>query len=239
MNCKNCNIELTSKFCPDCGQKAQLERINGHYIKHEIQHLFHFEKGIFYTIKELLIRPGKSVRDFLTENRNRLVKPIFFIIVTSLIYTLVSNYFHIEEEYVNNLNDRKLSTTGSILKWVTDHYGYANILMGVIITFFVKLFFRKYNYNFYEILILLCFVMGIGMLIFSVFALLQGLTHNNLQGIAGISGLIYSTFAIADFFDRAKPINYIKSFFAYLLGMVIFMFLAGILGVIIDLTIKH
>lgn len=239
MNCKNCNIEVISKFCPNCGQKAQLERINGHYIKHEIQHLFHFEKGIFYTIKELLIRPGRSVREFLTENRNRLVKPIFFIIVTSLIYTFVSNYFHIEKEYVNNLSDRKLSTTGSILKWVTDHYGYANILMGVIITFFVKLFFRKYNYNFYEILILLCFVMGIGMLIFSVFALLQGLTHNNLQGIAGISGLIYSTFAIADFFDRAKPANYIKSFFAYFLGMVIFMLLAGILGAIIDLTIKH
>lgn len=239
MNCKNCNAEVISKFCPDCGQPSKLKRIDEHYIKHEIEHLLHFEKGIFYTIKELLIKPGKNIREFLTENRSRLVKPIFFIIVTSLIYTLISNYFHIEEEYLNNLNGRKLSTTGSILKWITDHYGYANIMMGVFIAFFVKLFFKKYNYNFYEILILLCFVMGIGMLIFSIFALFQGLIHINLQGIASIFAIAYTTFAIADFFDRTIPVNYIKSFFAYLLGMVIFMFLAGILGAIIDLTIKH
>src|SRR5690554_6793165 len=117
--CKNCNTKLNGKFCSNYDKKAQLERINGHYIKHEIEHLLHFERGIFYTIKELLIRPGKNVREFLTENRSRLVKPIFFIIVTSLIYTFVNQYFHIEEQYVQP-NKPKDTTT----KWIQDHYGY-------------------------------------------------------------------------------------------------------------------
>lgn len=230
-SCKSCNAVLNGKFCSNCGRKAKLERINGHYIKNEIEHLLHFEKGIFYTIKELLIRPGKSTREFLTENRSRLVKPIFFIIVTSLIYTLVTHYFHIEEQSVNY----KYTSTGVILKWITDHYGYSNIMMAGFIAFFVKLFFRKYNYNFYEILILLCFVMGIGMLILAVFALLQGLIHFDLLQIASVLSLIYTTLAIADFFGRTKPVNYIKSLAAYFLGAIIFYALAVFLGIVIDL----
>ena len=234
--CKNCNTELSGKLCSDCGQEAILERINGQYIKSEIKHLLHFEKGLFYTIKELLIRPGKSVRTFLTENRNRLVKPIFFIIVTSLIYTLVSQYFQIEEQYVN-YDVGEFKTTGVILKWIQDNYGYSNILMGVFIAFFVNFFFKKYNFNFYEILILLCFVMGFAMLIGALFALLQGLIHFDLMGIAGILFMIYATFAIADFYDRTKPANYVKAFISYLLGMIIFIVLIVFSGIIIDLIL--
>lgn len=221
MNCKSCNIEVISKFCPNCGQKAQLERINGHYIKNEIQHLFHFEKGFFYTIRELLLRPGQSVRTFLTENRSKYMKPITFIIVTSLIYTLVNQYFNIDGQYEN----LKLQKTHIIQKWMQDHVGYSNILLGVLIAFFVKLFFRKYNYNFYEILILLCYITGVGMLIFTVFALLQELIHFDLLGISSFSVIAYTSFAIADFFERTKPANYVKILFAYILGSLLFSIL--------------
>src|SRR6478609_1967830 len=106
MNCKNCKAQVASNYCPSCGQPANLKRIDGHYILHEIEHVLHFEKGILYTIRELLVRPGDNVRHFITENRSRLVKPVIFIIVTSLIYTLVSHYFHIDDGYVN-FNEKK------------------------------------------------------------------------------------------------------------------------------------
>lgn len=236
--CKNCNAELNGNYCSNCGQPAKLKRIDAHYIKHEIENGLNFDKGIFYTIKELLIKPGKNVREFLTETRSRLVKPIIFIIVTSLIYTLVNHFFHIEEQYVK-FNETNVTTTGSIMRWIQENYGYANILMGIFIAFFIKLFFRKSSYNFYEILILLCFVMGISMLIVTLFALIQGLTHTDLMQISGILFLVYSTFAIADFFDKRKAKNYLKSFVAYMLGMITFFVSAIILGNVIDLIIKH
>lgn len=236
--CKNCNAELNGNYCSNCGQPAKLKRIDAHYIKLEIEKVLNFDKGIFYTIKELLIKPGENVREFFTKNRSRLVKPIIFIIVTSLIYTLVNHYFHIEEQYVN-FNETKTSTTGSIMKWIQENYGYANILMGIFIAFFIKIFFRKSSYNFYEILILLCFVMGIGMLILTLFSLIQALTHFDLMQIAGILFMVYATFAIADFFDKRKVKNYLKSFIAYMLGMITFFASAVILGKIIDLIIKH
>ena len=83
MNCKNCNTEISSKFCPDCGQPTSLKRIDGHYIIHEIEHILHFGRGISFTIRELVINPGQNIKNYLLETRSRLVKPIIFIIITS------------------------------------------------------------------------------------------------------------------------------------------------------------
>ena len=238
MNCKNCNIEVNSKFCPDCGQPSNLKRINGHYIIHEIEHILHFERGILYTIRELVINPGQNIRNYLSENRSRLVKPIIFIVVTSLIYSLSINFFHNEDGYVK-FEGGKQNTPVKIFKWIQEHYGYSNIIMGLFITFWLKLFFRKHRYNIFEILILLCFVMGIGMLIFSIFSLLQGLTKFNLMNVGAIVGIGYCSWAIGHFFGKANILNYVKAFFAYILGMTTFAFSAIFLGVLIDLIFKH
>lgn len=236
MTCKNCSSEISGNFCSNCGQPIQLKRIDGHYIIHEIEHVLHFEKGILFTIRELFIRPGKNIRDFFSENRNRLVKPIIFIIVTSLIYSITSHFFHIEDGYVAVKDVQKSSVT-AIFGWVQQHYGYANIIMGVFIALWLQLFFRKYGYNFFEILIMLCFVMGIGMLIFALFALLQGLTHVSLMPVAGIVGFVYCAWSIGEFFGR-KAFNYFKSFWAYVLGYITFCLAAIALGTLIDLAIR-
>jgi len=134
--------------------------------------------------------------------------------------------------------DTKKSATTEIFKWVQGHYGYANIIMGIFIALWTKLFFKKYDYNFFEILILLCFVMGMGMLIYSVFGIIQGLTSIKLMQIAGIVGFVYTTWAVGHFFGKDKISNYLKAFFAYLLGMLTFTSAAFLLGALIDIIIK-
>jgi len=237
MNCINCNTEVTQSYCPNCGEAKELERIDGHYIMHEIQHVLHLEKGFLYTIRELIIRPGKNVKNYLTTNRSRLVKPILFIILTSLFYTIVNNIFHIEDSYIKFSGEEMTSTT-YIFQWIQAHYGYANIIMGIFIALWCKLFFKKYKYNFFEILILLCFVMGMGMLILGLFAFLQGIFHIELLPIAGIVGFIYTTWAIGQFFEKGRFVSYVKAFFAYLLGMLTFSILAVAIGVVVDMIIK-
>lgn len=92
MDCVVCNSEINTKFCPDCGHPAQRKRIDRKYIIHEIEHVLHFERGILYTIQELILSPGDNIRKYLSENRSRLVKPIIFIIITSLIYTILNHF---------------------------------------------------------------------------------------------------------------------------------------------------
>jgi len=238
INCRNCNHVVNNHFCGHCGQPAQLKRVDWHYVLHEIQHVLHFEKGILYTIKELMVRPGHNIRAFIADNRSRLVKPILFIIITSLIYTVIDHFFHIEQGYVSYSN-KKVSTAGLIFGWVQNHYGYGNMIMGMYIAFWLKLFFSKYGYNFFEILILLCFVMGMGMLIFAVFAVVEGLTKSGLMKIAGITGVAYCTWAIAQFFDKKRTVNYFKALVAYGLGMITFSLSVMFLGFLIDTLMKH
>lgn len=237
-NCGNCDSAITGNYCQNCGQPVKLKRIDAHYIIHEVEHILHFEKGILFTVRELLIRPGQNVKDFLHNNRSRLVKPIIFLIVTSLIYSLASHFFHVEDGYVK-MEDAKKSTSAIIFKWIQDHYGYSNILMGIFIAWWTKLFFRKQGYNIYEILILLCFAMGMGMLIFAVFAATQGLTHVKVMQVGGYVGVAYCAWAIGQFFDGRKVMSYVKALGAYILGMVTFFASAMLVGVLIDTLIKH
>ncbi|PST83108.1 hypothetical protein C7T94_10875 [Pedobacter yulinensis] len=236
MNCTNCDTEIHTAYCPNCGQPAHVKRINSHYLVHEIEHVLHFEKGILFTIRELLTRPGENVRRFISENRSRLVKPIIFIIVTSLVYSLVSHFFHIESSTMQ-VGEAKPSAADHIMKWVQDHYGYSNIIMGVFIAQWIRLFFRKYDYNVFEILILLCFVMGMGMLFSALFAIIQGLTHIGLTQVGSFVGVVYCTWAIGQFFDKKKAASYLKAFAAYVLGMITFMLIVILLGASIDLIL--
>lgn len=235
--CPGCLTPVTKNYCPNCGQPAKLKRIDGHYIIHEIEHVLHFEKGILYTVKGLLIRPGENVKEFITKNRSRLVKPIIFIIITSLIYTLTNHFFKLEEGYVNVVEDKKTSIT-VIFNWIKNNYGYSNILLGIFIALWLKLFFRKHNYNFFEILILLCFVMGMGMLLLAVFTLIEGLTKLPLMTTASMILLLYLSWAIGQFFDKARISSYVKSLAAYLLGMITFYGAAMALGFLFDMIFK-
>lgn len=237
-DCKACNTLVAGKYCQDCGQPVVLKRIDGHYITHEIEHILHFERGILYTVKELFLSPGRTVRRFMAEDRSRLVKPVIFLVITSLIYTIVNHFFHIEEGYVN-YREAKKTAAGYMFEWVQSHYGYANMLMGVFIAVWLKLFFKKHQYNFFEILILLCFVMGMAMLIFTMFGIVQGISHVKLLEIGGYAGVLYCAWAIGQFFSQKSIGSYIKAFFAYMLGIITFTGAILLIGAAADLVMKH
>ncbi|MGE0930889.1 DUF3667 domain-containing protein [Peijinzhouia sedimentorum] len=232
--CEKCNAEVTQYYCSNCGHPIALPRIDGHYLLQEIRSAFSLEKGFLLTVRELATNPGKSIKDFLNKDRNRLVKPIIFLIVTSLIYSALANIFQFEDGYAS-FSDTKESTTLTIFNWVQNNYGYANIILTIFIGSWIKIFFRKHNTNIFEILVLLCYVMGMGMLIYSVFGIVQGLTSFNLMQIAGIIGFLYLTFAIGQFFGKGTFINYVKALFAYILGMLTFAITTLIIGNMIDL----
>ena len=233
MNCKKCSSEITGNYCSNCGNPIQLKRIDGHYLMHEIEHILHFERGFLFTLKELIIRPSEVIKEFITTSRNRLVKPIIFIIITSLIYTLINQYLHVEVGFIHLRGDDS-SAINFIFKWVENHYGYANIFFGLFIAAFVKQLFRKYEYNFFEILILLCYIIGVQMLVFSLFTVIAKVFRIEIMAFVGGLSLLYLTWVIAAFFDNKKVLNYVKALFAYVFGMITSTSFLVLVGVIID-----
>lgn len=235
--CKRCEHEINHPFCGHCGQARAVKRINGKYLLSEIGSVLNFHKGILYTIRELLLRPGLNIRKFILGDRNRLVRPIIFLIICSLVYTVAQQYLHFEDGYAN-YHEAGDSVSNKIGIWVQQNYGYANILMAVFIGFWIKILFRKYAYNFFEILILLSFVMGIGMLFYTVFGILEYLTTLRILHLGSLIGFGYAAWAIGRFYDKEKKINYLKGFISYILGMISFSVVAKGLGNLIDLFLK-
>ncbi|MCV9389348.1 DUF3667 domain-containing protein [Reichenbachiella ulvae] len=234
MNCPNCNQVIEQKYCSNCGQPAQLPRIDFQYIKREIASVLSLDKGILLTIRELILRPGENIRSFLQEDRNRLVKPVIFLILCSLVYSIAQGILKFEDGYINVHSDESTSSVMMIFNWVQGNYGYANIMMSFLFALWVKLFFRKNNYNFFEILVLMFFVMGIGMLIYAVFGIAENITSLKILHLGGMLGLIYVSWAIGQFFQPHKAIIYVKSFLAYLLGMVSFVITLVSIGILLD-----
>lgn len=235
--CENCKSQNQGNFCSNCGYAQHLKRIDGSYIVSEISSVLNFDKGIFYTIKELIIRPGQSIQKFIHQDRKRLVRPLIFIILTSFIYMFAQQFLGFEDGYVKP-TDLEETATIKIFQWIQRNYGYANIIIAIFVAAWMKIFFRKYDYNFFEILILMCFTMGVGMLIYTLFGILESTTKMPLLHIGGIIGLIYTSWAIGQFFDKNKKANYLKGFLSYLLGMLTFFFGATILGIVIDFIQK-
>lgn len=71
--CLNCNEPITKKFCANCGQKAATTRITfGHFLAHDLLHgTFHLDRGILFTLREALLRPGKAALDYIGGKRIR------------------------------------------------------------------------------------------------------------------------------------------------------------------------
>jgi hypothetical protein len=233
--CKKCDNDFEGNYCSNCGHPQKLERINGRYIVSEIGSVLNFQKGIFHTIKELLIRPGQSIRQFISEDRNRLVKPILFILICSLTYTLFVQIFKFKDGYIDFQFDDSDSAISLIFQWITQNYGYSNILMSVFVAIWIKIFYRKYDYNFFEILVLLLFISGMQMLMFSFLGVLEGLTKIQFLDFGVNIVLIYVFWAISQFFDKRKILNYVKAPIAYFLGFITFIIVALGIGFSIDL----
>jgi len=233
LKCDHCEKVLSGDFCSYCGRPKEVKRINGQYLLAEIGSVLNFDKGILFTIRELLIRPGSSIRKFIRQDRNRLVKPILFIIICSLTYTILQQLFRFQDGYVNySFGDK--SATALIFNWVSQNYGYSNILMATFSALWIKLFFRKYGFNFFENLILLCFLMGMGMLLFGFFGILSSLIPVNVLDKGFLIAILYISWGIGAFFDKRKAINYFKGFLSYVLGIFSFTLFALLIGFLID-----
>lgn len=96
-NCLNCEKELTDQYCSGCGQKADTHRITfKNFIFHDVLHgTFHLEKGILFTTKEALVRPGKAALDYIDGKRKRYYNVFYLILLTFGLMLFIRHIGHL------------------------------------------------------------------------------------------------------------------------------------------------
>ena len=82
-NCLNCGKVLTDKFCSGCGQKADTHRITiKNFIFHDVLHgTFHLDRGILFTAKQALTRPGQAALDYIAGKRKPFYNVFYLILI--------------------------------------------------------------------------------------------------------------------------------------------------------------
>ena len=233
LKCAHCDTSLIGEFCHQCGQAKHLHRIDGHYVWHELMHVLHVEKGIFYTIRELLLRPSATIRSYLHQDRNRLVKPLLFLILCSLAYSVVGYFWPMPLAAASQAQG---TTATKIWAWVAAHFGYANFLMSIPIAVCLRVMFWRQRFNVFEIWVILAYVMGLVMLFLSVLPPLRAM---NLQiphftNIVKLLSLLFVSIAVASCFEGPRWLAILKTAVAYVLGMFVFSGLVSLTGWVVD-----
>lgn len=217
---------------------SRLKRIDKNYLINEFRSILNLEKGFLLTVRNLVVKPGVSIREFLFEDRKKYVKPILFLILTSVIFSILIGSLNIQFSLFNIDNISLLKgklRSKEIGEWSQNNLGYSQLIMGVFVGFWIKLLYRKSNYNLYEILVLLSFVLGEAFVILGVFIFLAVIFKSTILGIAGvIIYLVYIIWAIGQFFGENQIKNYLKSLISYLLGSATYMVALILLGYVLN-----
>ncbi|MDI1315709.1 DUF3667 domain-containing protein [Flavobacterium sp.] len=122
--CLNCNRVVSEKFCPNCGQKTDTHRITfKHFIFHDILHgIWHFEKGILFSLKEAIRRPGKAALDYISGKRIRYYN-VFYLILLMIGLNIFMNNFHdkLSHIYLNTTESAANEVGKSLGDFLTDY----------------------------------------------------------------------------------------------------------------------
>lgn len=89
--CKNCNTELSGKFCHNCGQKriTPHERTLAKLFEEFFHYFSHLDSKFFKTLKNVLVRPGLVSRDIMEGITVRHFKISTLFLLGALLYFLI------------------------------------------------------------------------------------------------------------------------------------------------------
>lgn len=150
-NCLDCNGETMGNFCSNCSQSTSTHRFSlSHIISHDFIHgIFHFDKGFFYTIKELFTRPGHSIRAYVQGKRVK-----HFNYFATIILLLTIGYF-LKKWTIIEASDLYDKTMVSGLFKVLKNYSKITVFLHIpIIALASYLLFRKSKQNYAENIVL-------------------------------------------------------------------------------------
>lgn len=254
--CKNClqHLLLDQKYCHGCGQNADTHRIDFHFLLHEVQHsIFHVDKGILFTLKNLFTRPGHMLREYLEGRRQGQFKPVLMLIIIGSICGLL-NHFLSEPEQIDfrqfdsKANNSKLSNyldvSGfahflyDVAMWFANHLAFTILMMIPVTALGFYLGFRKYGIYYTEWLIVFCYLSAQSLAVYLLVIPLEYIFDRNFifWYFAASMGLIF--WGLIQFFHKKNSLkvslrtawSFALSYFfgfIYLLIAVIIIVVAG------------
>ncbi|MGB0526081.1 MAG: DUF3667 domain-containing protein [Flammeovirgaceae bacterium] len=232
-NCANCCAQLHGKFCHQCGQKQMTERFSVKLLLNAfLKKIFDVETGLWFTTKELMVRPGKVVRDYLHGAQINYTKPVqFFFLTTALVFIALGfsdlyqqNVTSFEQGFNYGYGDGKEIPShvkhyiAQISFWIKD----IRIFIISSIPIYALLFqwmFRRAKLNYAEHVIFLLYATAQSNLIALPFFVLGAYVEPMIIQVGALFSVIYIVWATQQFYQRP----WLRGLAAYLLATVLYL----------------
>jgi hypothetical protein len=239
--CANCTRAIDGteqKFCPACGQPTPAHRIDWHFLGHELEHsVLHMDRGILYSLKHLMLRPGHLMRDYIEGLRGNQVKPLLLLMIMAAVVVLLSKYFLggdvmgtstldgysdvMKANAGTQLDTASLaSATQKVYAWMNAHFTATTLLLLPFEAAAFWLAFRRVGkLNYPEWLVIVAFLTVQVFVFWAVLILLQRWVSQAQLWVIVLS-FAYTLFSLAQYF-RGYPRW--KTMLRAVLGFMIFM----------------
>ena len=243
--CLNCGHEVPHRFCGRCGQDAHhTHRLTMAHMLHDIPHsVWHVDKGILYSLRTIVTRPGTTIRAYLAGQRIDHFRPLSLLLVVTGTFAFISSILHIEmfpprdpsmPEAVYQMQKSGAEFMGKYMSWV--YVGLVPVIAG-----FARLFLRRGGYNYAECLVIAAFITAVcnALTLFSLPLIylysgtpqIQLLTYAVSAVSFGYATWAYSTLLVHT--GLSLPKRLIRGFFPFVLGIYIPVVLGTILMIIV------
>jgi hypothetical protein len=222
ITCKNCSHPIDGNYCSNCGQKASVKRFMFENIIPEFFHGFlHVHHGFFFTIKELFIRPGVSIRGYISGKRVTYFNPFTYLVLLSLLAGFGFSHSGMLEHARDNF-----IVSGETLQFSRKHFSYRLLLSIPAFTLLTWILFKSFKYNFSEHFIINTFLISQTTLIYCLWLLVLYILNPDKQSFqilfscAHISAIIYLIIAMFRLFNSETPaVRWVKSTVAVIGGL--------------------
>ena len=120
-------------------EENEIERFTFSHLSKQALQFFNLERGFFHTLKLLVINPGKHIRAYLSFDRDRLINPFKFYLVTGSIFVFLYRYIF-SEEHLESRVDSELEQEVFLLIFQYYHFFFVvySILYCVLFIFAIQ-----------------------------------------------------------------------------------------------------
>lgn len=137
IHCANCGTEFSGNYCPICGQKAGVGRINWQTLRQGVMLLWGMDsRSLSYTLLQLLLRPGLLISDYISGRRQMSFPPVKMLVLVGVAFVMIKGLLNLLSPEsaapvvtVTGPDDAIFHFLKGVIEWIEANPGWAMLAL--------------------------------------------------------------------------------------------------------------